>query len=83
MPQVRRLHAFLAKRDAREARLKQQRLPRASIQCDTGKALQKPQTSDAAVQTDSVDVMEELKQQVQSLAQIVARLPLKTRDIKT
>ena len=77
MPQVRRLHAFLAKRDAREARVKQQRLPKrkdASIQCDTGKALKKPQTSDAAVQTDSVDIMEELKQQVQSLAQIVAQL---------
>lgn len=56
----------MAEQNAKEARLKQQRAPKrrdAGIQCDTDNAVpSRPQTSDAAVQTDLVDVMDELKQ---------------------
>ena len=73
-----RLQTFLAEQNAKEARLKQQRAPKrrnAGTQCDTDNVVPpRPQTSDAAVQTDSIDVMDELKQQVRSLTQIVAEL---------
>ena len=75
------LQNFLAEQEAKQARLKQQRTPKtlqrdASIQCDRTEAATPPlrQTSDVAVQTDFVDVMADLKEQVKNLTQIVAEL---------
>ena len=61
-----RLQTFLAEQNTKEAHLKQQRALKrrnVGIQCDSDNAVPpRPQTSDAAVQTDSVDVMDEFKQ---------------------
>ncbi|KAJ7371610.1 hypothetical protein OS493_024286 [Desmophyllum pertusum] len=73
------LQTFLAEQEARQARIKQQRVPKsnsrdASIQCDRNDAATPSQKSDVAVQTDFVDVMGDLREQVQNLTQIVAEL---------
>lgn len=76
------LQALIAEQQAKQARIKQQlqRTPKinsrdASIQCNLNDAVTRSQTSDAAVQTDLVpDVMEDLKEQVKNLTQIVAEL---------
>ena len=46
----------------------------ASTQCDEENAATLPQKSDMAVQTDFVDVMHDLKEQIRHLSQIVAEL---------
>lgn len=73
------LQTFIAEQEERQARLKQQRAPRpkskhAGVQCDWDNAVAPRQTSDVAVQTDFVDVMEDLREQVRNLTQIVAEL---------
>ena len=70
------LGTFLAEQTEKQAKLKQQRARPAikrrevAIQCETDVK----QRSDAAVQTDLPDVMEDLKQQVKNLTNIVAQL---------
>lgn len=73
------LQALIAEQEAKQARIKQQRTPKsnskdASIQCDQKEAVAPSETSDVAVQTDFVDVMGDLKEQVKNLTQIVAEL---------
>ena len=75
------LQMLISEQEAKQARLKQERTPKtiqrdASIQCDRTEAAtpRLRQTSDVAVQTDFMDVMEDLKEQVKNLTQIVAEL---------
>ena len=75
------LQTLISEQEAKQAHLKQQRTLKtvqrdASIQCDRTKAATPSlrQTSDVAVQTDFIDVMEDLKEQVKNLTQIVAEL---------
>ena len=85
------LNALLAEQAETEARLKQQRVMKTrqttdvAVQCGCSQ-----QTSDAAVQTELPDVMEDLKGQVRSLTKIVEeltelkakeRLPIPLRDL--
>lgn len=61
------LQTFIAEQEERQARLKQQGAPRpkskhAGVQCDWDNAVAPRQTSDVAVQTDFVDVMEDLRE---------------------
>ena len=73
------LQMLISEQEAKQARLKQQRTPKtiqrdASIQCDRTESAtpRLRQTSDVGVQTDFVDIMEGLKEQVKNLTQIVA-----------
>lgn len=69
------LNAFLAEQAGKQARLKQKRVRQAMHTRDV--AVQRAnsrQTSEAAVQTDFPDIMEDLKEQVKSLTKIVAEL---------
>ena len=75
------LQMLISEQEAKQARLKQQRTPKtiqrdASIQCDRTEAAtpRLRQTSDVAVQTDFMDFMQDLKEQVKNLTQIVAEL---------
>ena len=75
------LQMLISEQEAKQARLKQQRTPKtiqrdASIQCDRTEAAtpRLRQTSDVAVQTDFMDVMQDLKEQVKNLTKIVAEL---------
>lgn len=75
------LQKLIAEQEAKQSRLKQQRTLKiiqrdASIQCVRTEAatLRLRQTSDVAVQTDFVDLMADLKEQVKNLTQIVAEL---------
>ena len=75
------LQMLISEQEAKQACLKQERTPKtiqrdASIQCDRTEAATPclRQTSDVAVQTDFMDVMEDLKEQVKNLTQIVAGL---------
>ena len=69
------LNAFLVEQAEKQARLKQKRVGQAmhtrevAVQCGNSR-----QTSEAAVQTDIPDIMEDLKEQVKSLTKIVAEL---------
>ena len=79
--QVQMLQNLIAKQETKQARLKQQRTPKithrdASIQCARNESATPHlrQTSDVAVQTEFVDVMADLKEQVKNLTQIVAEL---------
>ena len=69
------LNAFLVEQAEKQARLKQKRVGQAmhtrevAVQCANSR-----QTSEAAVQTDIPDIMEDLKEQVKSLTKIVAEL---------
>ena len=70
------LGTFLAEQAEKQAKLKQQRARptiqtrEVGVQCE----INVKQTSDAAVQTDLTDVMEDLKQQVKNFTKIVAQL---------
>ena len=75
------LQMLISEQEAKQAHLKQQRTPKtiqrnASIQCERTEAATPHlrQTSDVAVQTDFMDVMEDLKEQVKNLTQIVAEM---------
>ena len=75
------LQNLIAEQETKQARLKQQRTPKiihgdASIQCARTEAATPHlrQTSDVAVQTNFMDVMADLKEQVKNLMQIVAEL---------
>ena len=75
------LQKLIAEQEAKQARLKQQRTPKiirrdASIQCVRTEAASPDlrQTSEVAIQTDYVDVMADLKEQVKNLTQIVTEL---------
>ena len=75
------LQMLISEQEAKQACLKQQRTLKtiqrdASIQCDWTEATtpRLRQTSDVAVQTDFMDVMQDLKEQVKNLTQIVAKL---------
>ena len=73
--QVGRLNQFPAEQQKREAQRRQRQATgrrEISIQCDKGNPAVK--TTDATVQTDFVDVMDELRKQVQDLKQVVAEL---------
>ena len=73
--QVERLNQFLAEQQKREAKRRQRQATgrrEIGIQCDKGNPAVK--TADATVQTDFVDVMDELRKQVQDLKQVVAEL---------
>jgi len=79
--QVQMLQNLIAEQETKQARLKQQRTPKishrdASIQCARTEATtpRLRQTSDVAVQTEFVDVMADLKEQVKNLTEIVAEL---------
>ena len=90
--QVQMLQILIAEQEAKQARIKQQRTPKnnlrdASIQCDRNEAATPSPTSDVAVQTDFVDVMGDLREQVKNLTKIVAELTAlksqKQREPKT
>ncbi|XP_044171425.1 uncharacterized protein LOC114972737 [Acropora millepora] len=79
--EVQMLQNLIAEQETKQAHLKQQRTPKishrdASIQCARTEAAtpRLRQTSDVAVQTEFVDVMADLKEQVKNLTQIVAEL---------